>query len=236
MSLVPSLTETLASWGLADRLVGVTDWCTSPDLPGVARVRGTKNPDLAEIGLLRPDLVVANREENRRVDVERLRESGVVVHVTAPDSLVQVAASLRRLGAVVGAHESADRLADEIESAVEVSVEPPLRTFCPVWRDPWISVGTGTIAGDLLRCAGFEVIPAIDRYPRVELGAVRDLEPEVVLLPDEPYAFGPADLAAFDGWSAAIRFVDGAALTWWGPRTAAAIEWFGALRRGIASA
>lgn len=255
MSLVPSLTETLASWGLADRLVGVTDWCTTPDLPGVARVRGTKNPDLSEIRLLEPDLVVANQEENRRVDVERLREWGIPVWVTAPDSLVEVAATFRRLGPVVGAADEATALADRIDavrtssgshsSGSESGSRPsgsgsgtgsgdrPLRTFCPVWRDPWIAVGTGTIVADLLAHAGFEVVPAVARYPRVDLDEIAAADVDVVLLPDEPYAFGPADLEAFRGWRAAVRFVDGAALTWWGPRTVSTLEHYRALAASL---
>src|SRR3954462_9193134 len=84
VSLVPSITEALASVR-RDAVVGATDWCTHPadlDAPLEARGRGTKNPDLETIRRLRPDLVIANHEENREVDVRRLRESGIHVHVT----------------------------------------------------------------------------------------------------------------------------------------------------------
>lgn len=227
VSLVPSLTETLASWGLVDRLVGVTDWCASPDLPHVARVRGTKNPDVGAIVALTPDLVVANEEENRRVDVERLRSAGVRVFVTAPSSLAEVADCFERLGRVVGAPVAADRLAGEIRSALaHPPAHPALVTFCPVWRDPWIAVGTRTIAADLLRHAGFYVVPEEPRYPRADLDRVARLDPDVVLLPDEPYAFGEDDVAVFGTWRAHVRLVDGAALTWWGPRTVPALATF----------
>jgi ABC-type Fe3+-hydroxamate transport system substrate-binding protein len=86
VSLVPSLTEALAV-SVPHVLVGATEWCTHPDDLDVARVRGTKNPDHAAIAALRPDLVVANREENRRVDVERLRGAGLRVWVTAIESV-----------------------------------------------------------------------------------------------------------------------------------------------------
>ena len=81
VSLVPSLTEALAAT-VPDRLVGATDWCTHPTDLEVARVRGTKNPDLTAIRALSPDLVVANKEENRELDVRRLRDAGVAVWVT----------------------------------------------------------------------------------------------------------------------------------------------------------
>lgn len=232
VSLVPSITEMLASWGLADRLVGATDWCTSPDLPGVTRVRGTKNPDVPAIVALGPDVVVANREENRRVDVERLRAAGVKVEVTDPTSLVEVVACVEHLGRVVGAAEPAFELADAIRSALAEASEvqePPLRTFCPVWRDPWIAVGAGTIAADLLRRAGFAVVPAEPRYPRVDLDDIAAGDPDVVLLPDEPYEFGAADLQPFARWRAQVHLVDGVALTWWGPRTPVALADFRSL-------
>ena len=78
VSLVPSLTEAFAATR-PEALVGATDWCTRPAEPGVTRVRGTKNPDVRRIIQLQPDLVVVNQEENRELDVRRLREAGVLV-------------------------------------------------------------------------------------------------------------------------------------------------------------
>jgi ABC-type Fe3+-hydroxamate transport system substrate-binding protein len=234
VSLVPSLTETLASWGLADRIVGVTDWCVSPELPGVVRVRGTKNPDIARIIELAPDLVVANEEENRKVDVERLRAAGLAVHVTSPRSLDEVVVCFEGLGELLGVEEPAAHLVAEITAALDGEAPDPLRTFCPVWRDPWIAVGTDTIAADLLRRCGFDVVPEVPRYPRVELDDIARLDPDVVLLPDEPYEFGPVDMVDFAGWRAEVRLIDGAALTWWGPRTAQAVRRFRTLAGDLA--
>lgn len=240
VSLVPSLSETLVSWGLHDRIVGVTEWCIAPvDAYGdAARVRGTKNPDIAAIIGLAPDVVIANEEENRRVDVERLREAGVKVWVTAPRSLAEVADCFDRLGPLVGAADEASSLAAEIRSACDRAAAARVgrgggrRTFCPVWRDPWIAVGTDTIAADLLHHAGLDVIPREPRYPRVELADIAALGPEVVLLPDEPYEFGSVDAEVFADWSAAVHLVDGMALTWWGPRTPAALGAFAAIAAG----
>ena len=96
VSLVPSITESLAAT-VPDRLVGATDWCTHPADLDVTRVRGTKNPDLAAIAALAPDLVVANREENRELDVRRLRERGTAVWVTVTEDVDQALGSLDRL-------------------------------------------------------------------------------------------------------------------------------------------
>lgn len=96
VSLVPSLTEAIAATA-ADRLVGATDWCTHPADLDVARVRGTKNPDLAAIQALTPDLVVANQEENRELDVRRLRDAGVTVWVTRIETVEEALESMSRL-------------------------------------------------------------------------------------------------------------------------------------------
>src|SRR5918994_3242936 len=96
VSLVPSLTEALAA-SAGDRLVGATDWCTHPADLDVTRVRGTKNPDLAAIRALSPDLVVANKEENREIDVRRLREAGVAVWVTRIETVGESLESMSRL-------------------------------------------------------------------------------------------------------------------------------------------
>jgi ABC-type Fe3+-hydroxamate transport system substrate-binding protein len=236
VSLVPSLSETLWWWHLADRLVGVTDWCVAPPSAyrEAVRVRGTKNPDVEAIVALGPDLVLANEEENRELDVRRLRDAGVPVYVTRVRTVEGAAASLARLGAAVGAERAGAGLAQTIARALDQL--PPVRrmlsTFCPVWRDGvppdaapddeiWWATGRDTFAADLLARTGFAVVPTDPdgRYPRRRLGEAAGWDPDVVLLPDEPYDFGPDDRQVFARWRARTRLVDGTALTWWGPRT-----------------
>jgi ABC-type Fe3+-hydroxamate transport system substrate-binding protein len=238
VSLVPSLSETLWWLHVADRVVGVTDHCVAPPhgFPAAERVRGTKNPDVAAIVDLAPDVVLANQEENRRLDVERLRDAGIAVYVTAPTSVPDAARMLADVGALVGAPKAGEGLAQSIERALEIKradERAPLTAFVPVWRDPWMATGTATYAADLLRWCGFEVVPDAPRYPEVALDDVRDLDPDVVLLPDEPYAFGDADRRVFADWRARVRRIDGTQLTWYGPRTAYAIGELTRLNRAI---
>lgn len=239
VSLVPNLSETLWWWHLGDRVVGLTDWCVAPPhgFPNAVRVRGTKNPDVAAIVALEPDVVVANQEENRELDVRRLREAGIPVHVTAPRTVEMAADSLAHLADTLGVPRAGAGLAQTIRRAIArlAAPEPDLRAFVPVWRDPWMAVGTDTVAGDLLRLAGFAVVPDQPRYPTVDLDAITALDVDAVLLPDEPYAFGPADREVFGDWRARVRHVDGTGLTWWGPRTpdalATLVDLAGHLRR-----
>ena len=222
VSLVPSLTEALAVT-VPDRLVGATDWCSHPPGLDVARVRGTKNPDRAAVAALRPDLVVANREENRRLDVDRLRADGVPVWVTVVESLDQALASLRRLFGEVLAVGEPDWLAAAAAEWAPPPSGPRPRVVVPVWRDPWMVVGARTFTGDVLARLGLDNAFAghAERYPRVEPAELRAAGPELVLLPDEPYPFTADDgPEAFAGLPVAL--VSGRDLTWYGPSLATA--------------
>ncbi len=227
MSLVPSLTEALAA-SCPDVLVGATDWCTHPadlDARGVTRVRGTKNPDLRAIEELRPDLVVANKEENRELDVRRLRERGVRVWVTDIETVPGAIASMRRLLLeVLGLPADPAWLAEADAAWEGPAPDPSARAVVPIWRDPWMVVGRPTFTADLLARSGLEATSAgvPGRYPSVDLEALDDPSvADLVLLPDEPYVFTDTDgPEAFR--SVPTRLVSGRLLTWYGPSLVAA--------------
>ena len=238
VSLVPNLSELLWDWGFADLLVGVTEWCVAPPdgFPGARRVRGTKNPDVAAIVALAPDLVVANEEENRANDVKRLRAAGIPVHVTRVRSLAALPGSLHRLAVALGSPTAAAPLLAAIEQARTALVPPSerRRVACAVWRDApgeggpdegWWVLGRDTYAADLLTTVGVEVVPPDPdgRYPRCTFAELAALAPELILLPDEPYVFGPGDVQELQQAGLEARLVDGTALWWWGPRTPRAI-------------
>lgn len=222
VSLVPSLTEALAA-SCPDVLVGATDWCTHPadlDERGVARVRGTKNPDLAAVAALRPDVVVANKEENRELDVRRLRERGVAVWVTDIETVPQAVASMRRLfREVVGLGSDPDWLTEAEDAWCGPVPAVHTRAVVPIWRDPWMVVGRPTFTADLLARAGISVVTGggPGRYPAAALEVLDDpAEADVILLPDEPYVFTDTDgPEAFS--HVATRLVSGRAITWYGP-------------------
>ena len=217
VSLVPSITEALASVR-PEALVGATDWCTHPADLDVTRVRGTKNPDLAAVRALDPQVVIANKEENRELDVRRLRDSGITVHVTEIETVPQAVAAYDEL--------FGDVLGWDPPSWLEPVRErwcgplPPVtrRVAIAIWRDPWMVVGARTFTGDLARRLGWENVFGghADRYPAVPLEELDAAGADVVLLPDEPYVF-----TASDGPEAftrtPTRLVSGRLLTWYGP-------------------
>ncbi|MDN3353302.1 helical backbone metal receptor [Actinomadura sp. DC4] len=219
VSLVPSLTEAIAA--TAPRLlVGATDWCTHPPGLDVVRVRGTKNPDVDRILALEPDLVVANFEENRPEDLGALRAAGVPVHETVIRTLPE---ALSGLAAMLGACglSSPRWLAGARAAWADVLDEPPPATrtaVIPIWRRPWMVLGQDTFAGDVLARLGVANLYAGDaeRYPKVSAAEIAGRGPELVILPDEPYAFTAGDgPEAFPGLRAVL--VSGRHLEWYGP-------------------
>ncbi|MFJ8996230.1 helical backbone metal receptor [Streptomyces sp. NPDC102279] len=217
VSLVPSLTEAITD-GCPEVLVGATQWCTHPADLDVSRVRGTKNPDREAIVRLRPDLVIANKEENRELDVARLRAAGVPVWVTVIENVPEALESLERMFTKALQVPAPDWLTTA--QGIWSGPLPPVTATAavPVWRDPWMVVGSSTFTGDLLRRVGianaFAEHP--DRYPHVAIEEIDRPDVDLVVLPDEPYAFSEEDgPEAFQ--YAPTRLVDGRLLTWYGP-------------------
>ncbi len=213
VSLVPSLTEAVAET-VPDALVGATDWCTHPAGLDVVRVGGTKNPDVVRVVALRPDLVVANAEENRAADLDVLRAQGIQVLVTDMETVPAAIAQLRDLLTVLGAQQ-----VSWLDAAERAWASPltgrRVRAVVPIWRRPWMALGRDTFAGDVLARLGVDNVLAghAERYPRVD---VDSLPPhELVVLPDEPYAFAAHDGPEAFGGPCAL--VSGRHLTWYGP-------------------
>ncbi len=216
VSLVPSLTEAVAVTA-PELLAGATDYCTHPAGLDVPRVGGSKYPSVDRVRALHPDLVLANVEENRREDVQALRAAGVPVWVTYPRTLDAALASLHRLLAALG-HPAPAWLTAAAQAWAEPGHAVARRAVVPVWRRPWVVIGADTFAGDLLRRLGVTNVFADgpERYPRPTLAEIMAAKPDLVVLPDEPYAFTATDgPAAFPGVRCAL--VSGRHLTWYGP-------------------
>jgi ABC-type Fe3+-hydroxamate transport system substrate-binding protein len=230
VSLVPSVTETLAAWGVPP--VACTRFCERPDLPHVG---GTKDPDVAAIAELAPDLVVMCVEENRREDADALAAAGVTTASLSIDGVADVGPALRMLASLAAAGEAAvadaaavDRLAAAPQTAVR------LRAFVPIWKRPWMTLSAGTYGSSLLSALGVANVyaDAPVRYPTVTLDEVRERRPDVVLAPSEPYPFRARHVGLFDD-VAPVVLVDGQDLFWWGVRPPAAAVRLGEQLAGI---
>jgi iron complex transport system substrate-binding protein len=231
VSLCPSITETIVAIGGLKRLAGVTRYCTRPSgmLWGLPRVGGTKSPDIARILDLKPDLVFANAEENRREDVQALRDAGIEVDVTLPKTVAEVPETIRRWGRLLGTMEEADPLAARIEEASALLLEKrdgrSFRYAYWIWKDPWMTVSDDTYVANLLSLVGgvnvYGSEPA--RYPTTTPAESLARSARVQIFASEPYPFteekhGEVTAKLF-GASAQRLFVDGDDYCWHGART-----------------
>jgi ABC-type Fe3+-hydroxamate transport system substrate-binding protein len=232
VSLVPSLTETLFALGFNSEVVGITKFCVEPAaaVASITKVGGTKNPDIRTIVKLEPELVIANAEENRREDIERLREAGIPVFTTYPRTVPGAVESILRMGRVLGREAGAASLAKEItlavsgiEAALGVWSKLRLRVFCPIWKKPWMSFNADTYAHDVLRMLGYNNVYASagERYPTLTLEEAIERRPDIVILPDEPYAFDESDVVELKSLlppalGRRVLIVSGRDLHWYG--------------------
>lgn len=220
VSLVPSLTETLFELEAGDDVAAITDFCIFPAGIDRPRVGGTKNPRIDEIRALAPDLVYVNLEENLERHARQI-EAFAPVFVTEPKTVDDVAALITTLGTI---HRRGER-ADELTHALAQALAGERRhvsafTFAvPIWKDPWMWCGGDTYVSNLVESiGGRNVLREHARYPSLSLEHVLVLRPEVVFLPDEPYAFTPVDAAEIDG-TRVIGPFPGHLFTWHGART-----------------
>jgi ABC-type Fe3+-hydroxamate transport system substrate-binding protein len=219
VSLVPSLSEAIevTAPGL---LVGATDWCTHPLGLSVSRIGGTKNPRVEDIEALVPDVVIANDEENRASDIAALADRGIAVWVTAPRTVPAALTSLERMLRLACGVQPPGWLDAATETWLRPYDGPRRRAIVPIWRRPWMVIGADTFAGDVLARLGVDNVMAdsAERYPKVTLDELRATGPDLIVLPDEPYAFGWDDgPEVFADWGVPVACVSGRHLTWYGP-------------------
>jgi ABC-type Fe3+-hydroxamate transport system substrate-binding protein len=267
VSLVPSVTESLFDLNLGDRLIAVTDFCIYPEagVAGLPRIGGTKNPDVQRIIALKPDLVIANQEENRKEDVFALQKADIPVWVTFPRTVADAFNLLWNMMHVFDEPSMVPRIRlmeqtmDWIWRMSEKRLEDqPCRVFVPIWLDPLMTFNGDTYASDLLRiCGALNVFADRDRqyplaadlggveayasddprvtgrdtrYPRVTIDEVVAAQPDMILLPSEPFRFTEDHIPLFAKFDIPavhkqqIVLVDGSLLTWHGTRLAHALN------------
>jgi len=263
VSLVPSDTYSLVKLGVADRLVGRTRYCVEPAdvVAGIPEMGGTKSADVDAVIERFPDLVIANREENGRRDLERIAQAGIAVYVSFPQTLAEGLSHLSRLARMLDVADDA-RVKDVLRAHYQTLGEAerkraslaPVPAFFPIWVDPLMTINGDTFISDVLAVAGATNVfadrarryplaadlgeaaphdlPGRDtRYPRITEDELVTARPELVLLPDEPYAFGAEDEAHFQRLcpAAIVTRVDGKDFSWYGARGLEAISRVGAL-------
>jgi len=223
VSLVPSLTELLADLGLDEEVVGLTRFCVHPSGWKARKqiVGGTKNVRADRVLALEPDLIIANKEENTKADVEAL-QAHVPVLVTDIGTVDDSLAAIRTIGMRVGCRREADTLATTIAAAfADLKQVQPLRAVYLIWREPYMTIGGDTFIHDVMQRGGFyNLFGDAKRYPEVSPGDLVAAAPDVILLSSEPYPFKEKHIAELRLWlpETPIYLVDGELFSWYGSR------------------
>ena len=229
VSLVPSQTELLYALGLDERVVGITKFCVHPEkwFRSKRRIGGTKNLNLDVIQELNPDLIIANKEENNKQDIDRL-EKDFPVWVSDVNDLRSALEMIRSVGDITITDPSA--LIREIENGFEhlKPLNPAKRVLYLIWNAPYMAAGTDTFIHDMLQRCGFENAVPLTRYPELSMEQMVDLNPEVVLLSSEPFPFKEEHVRELQRYLpfALVRLVDGEMFSWYGSRLKLASSYF----------
>jgi ABC-type Fe3+-hydroxamate transport system substrate-binding protein len=230
VSLCPSITETLHALGVWDRVVGRTDYCVHPAglVDDVGSVGGTKRVKQERLLALAPDLVLANREENRKEDVEAIRNAGVPVHVSFPKTVSDAADVVEEFGRLLGAEERAAEIGREVRAAASAPGDPVTCVYV-IWRKPWMVATEACFIGDVLRSAGFlNLVPAGDTaYPTLDSDKFARVAraADAVLLSSEPFPFVAKHVPDVPTSPERVHLVDGELLSWHGVRTVRGVRY-----------
>jgi ABC-type Fe3+-hydroxamate transport system substrate-binding protein len=236
ISLVPSQTELLYDLGLGERVVGITKFCVHPEtwFKTKHRVGGTKKVDLDKIRALKPDLIIGNKEENERKDIEALANEFPVWMSDIRD-LEGAMDMIRRIGGLTGTEAKANELALGIEHGfAALRPLPEERTVAYlIWREPYMAAGQGTFINDMLqRCGLTNVFDEGDaRYPEITPQELAEADPDIILLSSEPYPFKEKHIAEINMIcpGTPVRIVDGEYFSWYGSRLLGAPAYFNGL-------
>ena len=238
VSLVPSLTELLFDLGLGDSVKGRTRFCVHPEeeVESVPIIGGTKNPRIDKIRAIEPDLVIANKEENREEDVEELREFTEVI-VTEISNINEALFAIHDIGWMCGVQENAKQLITDIQKEMEnVPDEPILSAAYFIWRKPWMSVGHDTYIHSVLSHWNLENVYADKvRYPNTSLQELSLKKPQIILLSSEPYPFKEKHIKEVKQFisGSSVVLVNGEWFSWYGSRMLKAFRRLNVLRRAI---
>ncbi len=223
ISLVPSQSELLFDLGLEVEIVGITKFCIHPaeKFKKANKIGGTKKLDLARIRELRPDLIIGNKEENDKVQIEELMKE-FPVWMSDIQVLKDAIAMVRQIGELTGKSEKASKIADDIENRFLNlnKKEVPIRTAYFIWKDPYMLAGKQTFIDDILSRGGFENVISTNRYPEISPDQLKNLKPEYIFLSSEPYPFKDEHVKEMKSIcpEARVLIVDGEMFSWYGSR------------------
>jgi ABC-type Fe3+-hydroxamate transport system substrate-binding protein len=239
ISLVPSQTELLYDLGLKDKLVGQTIFCIHPkdEFSLATKIGGTKKLDIEKIKYLKPDLIIANKEENEKTQIEALAEH-FPVWISDVNRFEDAVNMIHDLGEITQTQEKADLIAHQIRHKRRIfnekgSSKP--RVIYLIWKNPWIGVGKNTFIDAMLHEAGFENVLSKNRYPELSSEDIKKNNPDYIFLSTEPFPFKEEHKIEMNQLYQNNNsiIVDGEMFSWYGSRLVKAFQYFENLRKEL---
>lgn len=234
VSLVPSQTELLFDLGLNEEVIGITKFCIHPDewFRRKRRVGGTKNLKLDLIRSLKPDLILANKEENVKDQIEELQKE-FKVYVSEISTITDAFKMISEIGQLVNKEKKAIDIIENIKiemSSINVNL-PKIKSLYLIWQNPYMVAGSDTFINEMMTIAGFENIISNSRYPMLTIEEIKNLNPEAVLLSSEPFPFNEKHIHEMEDLlpNANIKLVDGELFSWYGSRMLKSFQYFSKL-------
>ena len=240
ISTVPSQTELLFDLGLDKEIAGITKFCVLPKKKTgkKAKVGGTKNLDIEKIKQLRPDLIIAGKEENTKEQIEELKKS-FPVWITDVDSVASALQMITDIARITQTVNKGKKIVEEIKRQFEIFNShrfPVRKSLYFIWRNPYMVAGNNTFINSLMQNTNFDnAAKDMERYPVIDEALIKKLNPEVVLLCSEPYRFGEKHFDEFKNLlpKAKILITDGQAFAWYGSRLLHSLKYITALHRSL---
>jgi len=241
ISLVPSQTELLHTLGLEEEVIGITKFCVHPHQWFLHKIRigGTKQLDIDKIKKLQPDLIIANKEENTREQIEELAIY-FPVWISDVNNLEDAINMISSIGKIVDKKKESQNLVTAIQINFS-SLTPPasngkVKTCYLIWREPYMTVGGDTFINDMLKRAGFEnMFRDRTRYPEVTINELISAYCQLLLLSSEPYPFKEKHIAELKAILPGTKIIlaDGEIFSWYGSRLLQAPAYFQKLHQQI---
>ena len=230
ISLVPSQTELLHYYGLEREVVGITKFCIHPNewFQSKTRIGGTKNINLEKVNSLKPDLIIGNKEENTKEDIEQL-EKIAPIWMSDINNLEDALEMIRSVGKITSTLDKASELIKNINTLREQpETSKKLKAIYLIWNNPMMCVGKNTFIDSMISECGLINVIQNERYPEVSINDIKKIRPDVLLLSSEPYPFDVNHLNSFSKQlpGIKIKLVDGEMFSWYGSRLELSYAYF----------
>ncbi|MBS1627029.1 MAG: ABC transporter substrate-binding protein [Bacteroidetes bacterium] len=241
ISLVPSQTELLFDLGLNEEVIGITKFCVHPQnwLQQKTKIGGTKNINIQKIKDLQPDLIIANKEENIKEQIEALQVF-CPIWISDVNNLNDAITMIKSIGEIVNKKQEAISLANNIHNKfLQLSTyNKQYKTCYLIWREPYMTIGEDTFINNMLQyCGLINIYENKKRYPIITLKELVEKECELVLLSTEPYPFKQKHIdeikVQLNNFKIKFLLVDGEMFSWYGSRLLKTADYFNELRKQL---